>query len=199
MRSPQLQTLAIILGAAPLLTGTIIYGAWRTTRWDWLIVAGLLTIVAGIAAFFAGMFSLAAHLRDEWKFGRTPAGRLGLQGMLIGSLLLLNFPAAAFFTISAVEVMERYTVSVHNECDIPIESLVVSAPGVDVELGPIAPGQRVQHHFHVQSDGALTFNARQQGIQFGGVVEGYVTNGVGGIKSIRVIKNGQFEIQSNEV
>lgn len=199
MNRSQMQKLAIALGAVPLLTGALIYGAWRLTRLDWLMFAGMLTIIAGIPAFFAGLMALVSHMIHERKVERYSGSRLWLHGVLIGCLLFMNFPAAAYFTISAIEVMERYTFSVRNESNHTIESLVVTGPGIELELGPIVPGQRVQQHFQIVHDGSLVFAARQQELQFGGELEGYVTNGVGGNKSIRVIKRGQFEIQADDV
>jgi hypothetical protein len=120
-----------------------------------------------------------------------------LQGAIVGGLLLANFPAAAFFTLSAIDVSTRYTVRVFNDSDRPIESLVVSGPGVRVELGPIAPGQRTRRHIHFHGDGTLDFSARQQELRLSGQLEGYVTSSMGGDKSIRVRESGVYEIQSH--
>jgi len=43
--------IALICGAAPLLAGVLIFLFWLAFRWEWLAVAGLLTIFSGIFAF----------------------------------------------------------------------------------------------------------------------------------------------------
>ena len=197
MHMPRDLKSAAVLGAVPLLVGTLIYGTWRLSRWHWLETAGLFTIPIGFAAFVAGTVALLRYLWRESRVQRTTGGSLWLQGLLVGGLLLANFPAAAFFTLSAIDVSTRYTVRVHNASDRPIESLVVTGPGVRVELGPIAPGQRTRRHIHFRGDGPLDFSARQQELQFGGQLEGYVTHGWGGDKSIRIRQRGVYEIQSN--
>jgi hypothetical protein len=195
MHMPRLLKSAVVLGAVPLLVGSLIYGTWRFTRWHWLEAAGLFTIPIGFVAFVVGTFALVRHLLREFRVERTTRSQLWLQGVLVGGLLLVNFPAAAFFTLSAIDVSTRYTVRVHNDSDRPIESLVVTGPGVRLELGPIAPGQRTRRHIHFCGDGRLDFSARQQELQFGGQLDGYVTGGLGGDKSIRVRQRGVYEIQ----
>jgi len=139
---PRLIEAAILCGAVPLLAGTLIYVTWRFTRSDALMSAGMITIAVGLLAFVGGAVCL---LRQPWHADgdRAARRRLRFQGIFALALLLINFPAAAFYTLSAIDVETRYTVCVHNGSDRPIESLVVTGPGVRVELGPIGPGRRV--------------------------------------------------------
>jgi hypothetical protein len=154
-------------------------------------------IPIGFAAFVVGTIALLRHLWREFRLERTTRRSLWVQAVLVGGLLLTNFPAAAFYTLSAIDVATRYTVRVHNDSDRPIESLVVTGPGVRVELGPIAPGQQARRHIRFRGDGTLDFSARQQQLQFSGQLEGYVTGGMGGDKSIRIGQRGFYEIQPN--
>jgi len=94
-----------------------------------------------------------------------------------------------------MDIYIRYTVRVHNAGDRPIESLIVTGPGVHVELGPIAPGEHTLRHIHFSGDGTLEFSARQQELQFGGELESYVTGNSRGDTSIRISRPGVFEIQ----
>lgn len=187
---------AIWCGAIPLLVGTLIYGTWRFTRWDWLEKVGLFTIPVGCVIFVAGTVALLRYIWRARRAGHHSPGLLWAQGLLVGGLLLSNFPMAAFYTLSAIDVATRYTVRVHNDTDRPVESLVVTGPGVHAELGPIAPGQWVRRHFHFRGDGPLEFSARQQDSRSTGQLEGYVTGGLGGDKSIRIGLGGEYEIQS---
>ena len=191
---PRLLNLAIVLGAVPLLAGTLIYGVWRITQWPWLMGAGLVTIYAGLVAFIVGSFALSRHLWREYRTRTARSRSLWLQGVLVGGLLLANFPAAAFFALSAADIYTRYTVRVHNESDLPIESLIVTGPGVHVELGPIAPGEHALEHIHFSGDGTLDFSARQQELQFGGRLEEYVTGNWEGDTTIHIRRRGVFEI-----
>jgi hypothetical protein len=192
---PRLLKFAAVLGVSPLLVGSLIYGVWRVTRWHWLETAGLFTVVLGSAAFVAGMIALVLHVLREGKDGRMARSRLWPKGVLVGGVLLANFPAAFFFILSAIDVSARYTLRLHNDSDRPIESLVVTGPGVRLEFGPIAPGRDLRWLLHFAGEGPLDFSARQSGFLFGGQLDGYVTTGSGGEKSIRVRRGAEYEIK----
>ncbi len=192
---PRLLKSAIILGAAPLLVGTLIYCTWRLVRWDWLETAGLLTLVLGFVAFVAGTIALIGHLWLESRAKRTPGSPLWLRGALVGCLLLANFPAALFFGSSAQIIKNPYIVRVFNDSDQPVESLVVTGPGVRIELGPVAPGSHVEKYFYPRGEGSLELSARQMGVQIDGQVDSYVTTGAGADINIRIKPSGLFEVQ----
>ncbi len=143
-RMPRLIKVAILCGAVPLLTGTLIYFAWRLTRIDGLMNAGVWTILFGLLAFVAGLGCL---FNQSWNADGDLVARRHLrrQGAFALALLLSNFPAAAYYTLSAIDVVTHYTVDVENESDRRIESFVITGPGIRAELGPIAPGRRVQN------------------------------------------------------
>ncbi len=193
-RMPRLIKVAILCGAVPLLTGTLIYFAWRLTRIDGLMNAGVWTILFGLLAFVAGLGCL---FNQSWDADGDLVARRHLrrQGAFALALLLSNFPAAAFYTCSAIDVVTHYTVDVENESDRRIESFVITGPGIRAELGPIAPGRRVQRHFQFLGDGTLDFAAQQQDVQFRGQLDGYVTSGLGGEKSIVVRPDGDYELR----
>jgi hypothetical protein len=131
------------------------------------------------------------------RIPRGARGTLWLQGLLIGGLLFVNFPAAAFILLSVIDISTRYTVRVYNESDQPIESLIVTGPGVHLEFGPIAPGRHTRRHVRFHGDGTLDFSVRQRDLRFGGRLEEYVTGGWGGYKTIRIRQGGEYEIQPN--
>ena len=93
-----------------------------------------------------------------------------------------------------ISVSGQTTVRVYNESSLPIESLMVTGPGVRTELGPIASERRVHRHLHFRGDGTLDFTARQQEVQFSGQLEGYVTGSLGGERIITVRQRGIFEL-----
>ncbi|TWT64191.1 hypothetical protein [Rubinisphaera italica] len=191
---PRLLKSAIVLGASPLLVGTLIYVMWRYTQWEWLEAAGGLTILVGLVAFYMGASALCRHLWFESRAQLISSRTLFLQAVVVGSLLLANFPVAGYFALSAVAVSMQYTVRVYNNSNQTIDSFIVTGPGVQVELGPIASGQYKRRDILIQTDGTLEFAARQQELEFKGQLEGYITGGMGGFKDIRVKQGGVYEI-----
>lgn len=191
---PRLLKSAIVLGASPLLVGTLIYVMWRYTQWEWLEAAGGLTILVGLVAFYRGASALCRHLWFESRAQLISSRTLFLQAVVVGSLLLANFPVAGYFALSAVAVSMQYTVRVYNKSDQTIDSFIVTGPGVRIELGPIASGQYTRRDILIQTDGTLEFTARQQELEFKGELEGYITGGMGGFKDIRVKQGGVYEI-----
>src|SRR5262249_6050924 len=93
-----------------------------------------------------------------------------------------------------VEIQTRYTVRVRNDSGATLESFVVTGPGASIEMGPVAPAEEVETHLHFRGDGQLRFAARQGRHDFGGEIDGYVTGGFFGKKSIRIGKDGEFAI-----
>jgi hypothetical protein len=87
---------ALLCGGIPLITGTSILPAFAVTRKENLIIAGMLTIVAGFFAFLVGSVALVRYARDE----RRRLGSLewhsgpGRRCLLTAALLLANFPVA---------------------------------------------------------------------------------------------------------
>jgi hypothetical protein len=171
---------AILCGATPLLLGSLIDTTWRFTRWPWLETAGLFLIAAGIILVTTGAAFLVRHVWREFRAARTLRPKNWFHAVMVGVLLLANFPAAAIFTLSAIHVVTRYTVRVLNESGSAIDRFVVTGPGVRVDLGPIAPGHKVEHHLGFSGDGSLDFTARQGQSDLRGVLEGYVAGGLGG-------------------
>jgi len=189
--------LATALGAVPLALGTCIYVAWRVARWPWLPVAGLWMLLFGFASVIAGEIALVFHVRTSRRTGRGER-HVRLRTLLVAALLLANFPAAIFYTLSAVEILTRYTVIVRNEGDVAVESFVVTGPGTRIEMGPIAPGDQAETHLHFRGGGTLRFATRQGGHDTVGVIDGYVTSNVAGEKTVRVGRGGDFRIEADQ-
>ena len=191
---PRLIKVAIVCGAVPLLAGTLIYVTWLFTRWDPLMAAGFVTICAGLVAFLIGSLCL---LLEFFDFAADPAERRQFRRhrFFALGLLLINFPAAMFYMLSAIHVRALYTVQVHNDSDRPIESLVVTGPGLRAELGPIPAGGRAHRNWRFESEGTLDFTARQQEVQFSGELDPYVTNSWGGERTIRVTQKGIYQVE----
>lgn len=184
---------SIALGACPIIIGTLIYFTWRLTRWQWLEMMGLMTILIGIMAFFAGAFCLILHLKHESRAAQSSP----FNALLVGGLLIANFPAAVFYTTSAIDISTRYILRVNNDSDHPIESFMILGPGIKTELGPIPVGGNAKHHFYPNAPGRLTFTARQMNTDFHGDLEGYVHKGAEGDKSVTIHGIGNYQITDN--
>ncbi|MEY3394901.1 MAG: hypothetical protein RL346_1137 [Verrucomicrobiota bacterium] len=181
---------AIALGATPLILGSLIYVTWRLTRWPFLEMMGLLALPLGFIAFLIGTTCLIVHLRNETRIGITAQRTLIPRALMVGGLLILNFPAAAFYTGSAIKLHTRYTVEVRNESGQPIDSLSILGPGVNTAPVSIAPGKTIEQHLRFKHDGELTFSLNQHGSEIRGVIEPYVTGGLGGHATLRIHPRG---------
>ncbi|HEY3393934.1 MAG TPA: hypothetical protein VGK58_14575 [Lacipirellulaceae bacterium] len=180
-----LQT-AIVCGVIPLTIGSAIYFGFRITRLDWLAIAGYFTILAGLGFFAVGITCLVAYAyRQDGLDGRT---------VLVGLLLLSNFPAAAFYALSAIALITQYTVQVVNESGAKIDSFVVEGPGVRVELGPIQVGEIKRTRVFFDDDGTATFTARQQQTRFDGEIDDYVSRNMGGEAIVQIEPGGNFVV-----
>lgn len=186
---------ATVFGTIPLLLATIIYTIWRFTRWAWLETAGFCWLFLGLASVVIGIAIVVRHLWREFRASGQISGKTWLQAALISGVLLVNFPVAGFFTLSAINLVTRYTVHVINNSGSPIENFVVTGPGICVELGSIADGDQLQRHLHFAGDGSLDFTARQNRFKIAGQLEGYVTGGMGGETTIQMLPGGKFELQ----
>jgi hypothetical protein len=188
---------AIALGAAPLVTGVTVYLLWRITRWPWLELAGLATIAVGCLAVLAGVVLLLLHIHRQARVVMEPQRALRIRVALAGALLLANFPTAVALAWSAADVMSTYTLRIDNAGPDTINSLVVHAPGVVEEMGPIPPNGRAIAHLRFNADGSVTFLLRQQNRRIEGVIDSYVTGGIGDDVTLGIHPDGAYEVRSN--
>lgn len=183
---------AVVLGLIPLATGMSIFLLWLLTRWDWLMLAGIFTIYGGVACVTGGLVCLIAYAVLARRTSR--AGNVTWRVVAVAFLLLVNFPVAGAVTWGAVYIETLYTVEVRNETSSPIERLAVSGGGVEVIFGDILPGTSRRTRFHILHDGSLTYRFRHHGEERHGVVEGYVTNGMGGHRALLIRPGGEVTV-----
>ncbi len=117
-----------------------------------------------------------------------------MQSLKAVGLLLANFPVAAAIVLTVIHLETTFFVTARNLSNKTMHTFKLTAPGVDVELGPIKPGQKKKTSFQVHADGTLRFSAVQDDRQIEGTVEGYVTNGMGGRKIIEIRDGGQYAV-----
>jgi hypothetical protein len=187
---------ALICGACPLLIGISIFMLWLITRWDWLMLAGILTLYGGAAILLVGVLALA---RYGWLVFRTPAvprRRRWLSTLVCAGLLLLNVPVAGGIAVAAIAIETRYTVVVHNASRQPLEDVRVFGGGCDESLGNIPPGSTVRQSCWIQHDGELEFRALSDTVSHEKIINGYVTNGMGGHTTITINSDGAISVSN---
>jgi hypothetical protein len=186
-------TASVVLGATPLATGISIFLLWLLVRWDWLMFAGLLTIYGGMLCVGGGLLSLVTY----WALARRQGATLNLtrRVMAVAFLQFLNFPVAFAAGGAAIHIATRYTVEVRNEGSSDVDRVELSGGGVQVVFETIPGGGSREEGFHFTQDGSLEFVLLHEGQEHRGVVEGYVTNGGGGHRTLVVHQDGEVSVQ----
>jgi hypothetical protein len=165
------------------------------TRWDWLFVAGMLAIIAGLFVFLFGIACLAASRLDRPSGETAGSRRESLRRITALLILLSNFPVAASIVVAVDTILTRYVVAIVNHSSVPLDNVVVSGGGVEIEFGSVAPGATAERWFHIRTDGELVFRARRGGEGVDGTIEGYVTGSQGGEMDVTFIHDGSFEVR----
>jgi len=146
---------AVLCGVAPLVLGTVIFFAWVLTRADWLTTAGVLTILAGSWAVTFGSVFLVGHLWRSRRSRTVPGRRLVWQAIAVVALYVANFIGAGAAIWGVIAIETRYTVSITNRSEAPLEFARIEGGGLDIRFGTIAPGETVKHSMWIEQDGEL--------------------------------------------
>lgn len=86
--------ISLVCGLVPLATGASVYVLWIWTRWDWLRIAGLLTLLIGSGMFLWGLVATLLFAVDALREGRSGRTVIFLKSVLALAILASNFPAA---------------------------------------------------------------------------------------------------------
>jgi hypothetical protein len=167
---------ALFAGAFPLAVGISIFLLWVATRWDALMVAGLLTLFGGLVFFAVGLGLLVRYCWLGLRAPDVPRRRVWLRTAACGALLLSNFPVAGGIVVAVGAIESCYTVVVRNDSTRPLEGVRVEGGGCYVSFGTIAAGDTMRRWMWAERDGTLVLHVA-------GVPDrtiAYVTNGLGG-------------------
>jgi hypothetical protein len=170
---------ALACGGVPLVAGLPIFAAWLLTGREDLIGAGLITIGGGVLLSAIGAAALLVHVGRGLRGTHVPRRRTLRDGVLLGLLLLANYPATFLCAATALEIQFRYLVTVVNSSAAPVESFVLSGAVVPVQVGPIPAGVRVRQVCRFTGDGELTFTATQGSVSYTGPIDNYVSRSLG--------------------
>lgn len=180
---------AMFCGIAPLLTGTLIFALWLLARWDWLIPAGIYTIIGGVLLVGAGALSLLVYAFDAGLRGDSL-----LKSLVCGAMLLTNFPAAAGIVWTVVVIETRYFVAVRNRSSQTLQRAELLGPGCARALGDIAPDDSASGRLAFRGDGVLIVRFTLDGRQREQIIEGYVTGNMGGHAEVTVQPDGTVTV-----
>ncbi len=185
---------AVVCGAAPLVVGVTVFLAWLLTKWKWLMLAGILTIYGGLAMVAVGAVSIIVFVWKSLRTGRTPRQQVARHAFTVGGLLLLNFAVAAVIVASVIYIETQYVVTVINDSSVEVRSFVVSGGGVTIDVGTLSPGSEARRVFFIKQDGTLKGEGIQDNRRIEGVIEGYVTGGIGGNKLVKITPDGLLDV-----
>ena len=188
--------IALICGVLPLLVGVSLFLVWLITRWDWLMMAGIITLYAGVAVFFIGAIALVRFCWLAFRTPDLPRRRLWLSTLGCAALLLLNFPVAGGITASAISIVTRYTVIVKNTSQQPFSNVLVFGGGCKADFGTIPPGGVVQRSFWIQHDGELALSAVSGSTTHSKIIDGYVTNSSGSRTTVTINSDGTILVSN---
>jgi hypothetical protein len=184
-----------LLGAVPLSVGVFVFLLWVVTKWEWLPLAGVITLYGGCGSVLLGLALLAYWLRAMIRSGDLRRERLTVRAVLVACILLVNFPVAAGIVWAVVRIATTYTVTVLNHGVAPLRSAVISGGGVSVRFEIISPNGSATKRFHIVGDGTLRLSVEQDGQKLDFEVDGYVTNSLGGNKVVEIGHDGRVEVR----
>lgn len=184
--------LSLACGIVPLVAGVGIFLAWVATRQDWLMTAGMITLVAGFIAFFVGAVALGLFCWLAIRKERIPRAHLWLRVVLSAALLVVNFPVAGLILNRVVVIKTRYTVLIRNESPRPLHEVRVYGGGVEERFGTLESAAMKHRDFWIQQDGELTLEMKLGPTLVQTNIDGYVTQNLGG--DVRVTVNADSSI-----
>ena len=183
--------ISLICGLMPLSIGIVIFLAWFATRAQWLTVAGIVNLYAGLALFCIGVISLAVYF---YKARRSAIAGYWKKSIVTLAILFSNFPVAAAIFSAAYYVASFSTVVIENQSNTQIEDIYLSERGHVYKIGSVLPNEKLEKKYHFQSEGSVYYSFTKNGIKYEGILFGYVTSGKGNSVKMLITKSGEVEI-----
>jgi len=186
---------ALICGAGPLVAGTSIFLLWLATGWDWLPIAGMINVYAGIFLFTAGVCVLTYHCWHSRQLTDLPRRRFWIAVLICFVVMLVNFPAALGIMAMVLKVMDaEYVVAIDNQSNMTLAEARITGGGVDIDYGEFPPHSEVLKRFWIKHDGALHFEATSNDRKLETQIDSYVTRYQGSHKYVTINGDGALEV-----
>ena len=144
MRSRHYLIAAVICGGLPLGVGSFIFYAWRITHWGIWQLLGLLTLIAGLGLFLAGLAHLWTYILKARREDKAPVARIFATSVGVLALLLANFPVASHCMSSALDIITHFKVAVENQTGEPVTEFHIGGSyAEDIRIPLIQPGETI--------------------------------------------------------
>ncbi len=188
---------ALACGLVPLISGIVVFLFWLVSRWEVLKLVGFFVILTGIACILGGAIALIFSLRQSLTQG-YPIKKNLPKWTLITAIFLSNFLAAGAIIVSVLTIESRYTVRIVNQSKQKLSSITITGAGCLIEVPDLPASASTSQHFYVKQDGTLTIKFKTDDSEMEGVIEDYVTNGMGGSAKVTVDENKTILIEHSE-
>jgi hypothetical protein len=169
-----LYRIAQVCWGLPLAVGVATLALYAVTSASSLTGVGLLTLSGGAVLLGIGVVCLIVFLALLRRCAPDVRSRWTRRGFILLGLLVLNIPVAMGCAAVGIWLMNRFTVTVTNRSETPVENLQVQVPGHTWDAGTVAPGATVSRTFSVNGRGDLAFIATHRGRQVVGQAGGYL-------------------------
>ncbi|MBW8017196.1 MAG: hypothetical protein FVQ82_13515 [Planctomycetes bacterium] len=167
---------SIVLGALPLIVGSLVFVFWYFSMMRIFEVIGVFTVLGGLVSVAIGTICLVKFLFQQID-ENAPSKILRGKGLLSGGLLASNFLLVVIIFFAVLYLYSTNILTIRNDSSSVISNVTITAPGVQLNTGAIKPGKKKSRRIRHKGDGALQFTAIQNDIEYSGVIEGYVIAG----------------------
>jgi len=193
----KMDRLALACGLLPLISGIAVFLLWIGSRWELLKLVGFFVILAGMLCILVGAIALIVSLRQSLTLG-YPIKKNLPKWILITTIYLSNFLAAGGIIAFVLNIETRYTIRIINQSKQKLSSITISGGGCLINVPDLPADTTTTQYLYVKQDGSLTIKAKTDDSELEQVIEGYVTNGMGGSAKVTVDENKQVLIEHPE-
>ena len=188
--------LAFWLALLPMTLGGAVLGLWLITDSPVWMYFGVPILLLGVATTIVVALLLVNGWRRAQREQRWSGKQVHLRTLFIALLMASNYPAAYAAFVIAVDHQTRYTVVVVNDADTPWLDVVVAGGGAQRAFGTVAPHGRARCDVWFTSDGELVLQSGGPAGREHRVVDGYVTNGLGGEATVVRKPDGSLHVEA---
>jgi len=184
--------MAIYLGRAPLSIGLLIFFMWFITRNSTLLLAGATTILLGLFSVSIGLVSLGIYVYKSKEYG---IAKIKILKAL--TILLINFPIAFLLISISSYLSSTFTIQINNQSHKIITDIHFIEHDKIYKIPDVKAHSKIQHDFHFQSEGKITYSLTIGKEQYTGMLFGYITSGIHGEAQITINSFVKINVDTN--